>query len=97
MRHTSAAAFGADAVSRVNVAVAVTDDALGCIHEVAAACRALGFDQTATLATVGILMGSVEFDKLAELRAVPGVEAVEVERQWPGRVTSKVGYRRLLN
>ena len=97
MRHTRAAAFGADTVSRVNVAVAVTDDALTCIREVAAACRALGFDQTATLAAVGILMGSVEFPKLAELRAVPGVESVEVERQWPLRVTAKAGHRRLLN
>lgn len=96
MRHTKAAAF-ADAVSRVNVAVAVADDALGCIREVAAACRALGFEHTATLAVVGILLGSVEFEKLAELRAVRGVEAVEVERQWPGWVTAKVACRRLLN
>ena len=97
MRHAKSATFGADAVSRVNVAVAVTDDALDCIREVAAACRALGFDQTATLAAVGILMGSVQFEKLADLRAVSGVEAVEVERQWLVGVSVKAGCRRLLN
>jgi hypothetical protein len=84
-------------VNRVNVAVAVTEDALDNVLEVAAACRALGFGHTATLALVGVLLGSVDSEKLAELRAVPGVETVEVERQWPVRVTVKVGCRRLLN
>ena len=84
-------------MSRVNVAVAVADDARDSIHEIAAACRALGFDHTATLAVVGILTGSVKFSSVAELRAVPGVMAVEIERQFPARITAKVDYRRLLN
>ena len=66
-------------MSRVNVAVAVVDDAQGRIYEVAAACRALGLDHTATLAAVGVLIGSMESEKLAKLLAVPGVLAVEVE------------------
>jgi len=66
-------------VSRVNVAVAVVDDAQGRIYEVAAACRALGLDHTATLAAVGVLTGSMESEELAKLLAVPGVLAVEVE------------------
>jgi hypothetical protein len=97
VRHTRAAAFGADAVSRVNVAVAVTDDALGNLFEVAAACRALGFEHTATFVVVGVLLGSVRFERLAALRAIPGVETVEVARQWPAWVTAKAGCRRLLN
>ena len=98
MRHPELAPrAGVEAVSRVNVAVAVTDDALASVREVAAACRALGFDHTATLAVAGILLGSVEFEKLAELRAVRGVEAVEVERQWRGWITAKLTCRRLLN
>jgi len=66
-------------VSRVNVAVAVSDDARGCINEVAAACRALGLCHTATLAGVGVLTGSVELGNVGKLRAVSGVVAVEVE------------------
>jgi hypothetical protein len=66
-------------VSRVNIAVAVVDDAQGRIYEVAAACRALGLDHTATLAAVGVLTGSMESEELAKLLAVPGVLAVEVE------------------
>jgi hypothetical protein len=71
-----------DGVRRVNVAVAVADDARSCIYEVAAACRALGLDHTATLTGVGVLTGSVESAGLAKLRAVPGVVAVEVEREF---------------
>jgi hypothetical protein len=66
-------------VSRVNVAVAVTDDAQGRIYEIAAACRAVGLRHSATLAMVGLFTGSVESDDLKGLLAVPGVLAVEVE------------------
>jgi hypothetical protein len=66
-------------MSRVNIAVAVADDARGRIYEIAAACRALGLHHSATLARVGVLTGSMESDDLARLWAVPGVLAVEVE------------------
>lgn len=69
-----------DSLRRINVAVAVADDARGRIYEVAAACRALGLTQTATLADVGVLVGSVEFDLVPRLRAIPGVLAVELEQ-----------------
>lgn len=84
-------------MSRVNVAVAVADDACDSIHEIAAACRALGFEHTATLTIVGILTGSMEFAKVTDLRAVAGVVAVEIERQWPQRITARIDCRRLLN
>jgi len=82
-------------VSRVNITVAVADDARSCIYEVAAACRALGFDHTATLAAVGLLMGSVESEKLANLWAVPGVVAVEVECEFPAPITAAEWRRRV--
>jgi hypothetical protein len=66
-------------VSRVNVAVAVSDDARSWINEVAAACRALGLCHTATLKGVGVLTGSVELDDVGKLWEVSGVVAVEVE------------------
>lgn len=89
--------LGREAAMRVNVAVAVADEACNSIHEIAAACRALGLDHTATLDLVGILTGSVEFEKVADLRAVPGVVAVEIERQLPVRIIAKPDYRRVLN
>jgi hypothetical protein len=86
-----------DAVSRVNVAVAVADEARDSIHEIAAACRALGLDHTATLTMAGILTGSVESGRVADLRAVAGVVAVEIECQVPVRITASADYRRLVN
>lgn len=67
---------------RVRVAVALTDDAVGRIRQVAAACRALGFEHDSTLRSVGILTGSAALEHLPVIRHVPGVLAVEPERQW---------------
>ena len=78
------------AVSRVNVAVALEDDAQSRIHEVAAACRALGLDHTTTLAAVGVLTGSMESNELAKLLSVPGVLAVEVETQFWSGITARI-------
>jgi predicted metallopeptidase len=84
-------------VSRVNVAVAVADDAQDRIHEVAAACRALGLDHTATLAVVGVLTGSMESRELRRLWAVPGVLAIEVENDVRSVVTETTPCRRRVN
>jgi len=82
-------------VSRVKVAVAVEDDAQVRIYEVAAACRALGLRHTATLATVGVLTGSMEAGELVKLRAVPGVLAVEVEEACLPEITVRAQPRRV--
>jgi hypothetical protein len=79
-------------VSRVNVAVAVADDAQDRIYEVAAACRALGLDHSATLAVVGVLTGSMESRGLAKLLTVPGVLAVEV-REFRSGITEAIQCR----
>ncbi len=77
-------------MSRVKVAVAVDDDARGRIHEVAAACRALGLDHIATLTVVGVLTGSMESEGLARLWAIPGVLAVEVGCEFQSGITGRV-------
>lgn len=84
-------------MSRVNVAVAVADDAQDRIYEVAAACRALGLDHTATLAVVGVLTGSMEYRDLRRLWAVPGVLAVEIENDVRSGFTEPTRCRRLVN
>jgi hypothetical protein len=78
---------------KLNVAVAVTDDALDRIAEVAAACRARGFEHTATLSEIGVLTGSVGWGDLRKLRGVVGVMAVEVERRCLiNRLSARAGY-----
>ena len=84
-------------MSRVNVAVAVEDEAQGRIYEVAAACRALGLCHTATLAAVGVLTGSLEVCELVKLRRVPGVLAVEVEKGFFSETTAWAQSRRRVN
>ena len=65
---------------RVNVAIAVADEARASIYQVAAACRALGFRHTSTLLDVGVLTGTVDVHAVLKLKAVPGVVAVELAR-----------------
>jgi hypothetical protein len=84
-------------VSRVQVAVAVADDARTSIYEIAAACRAIGFDHTTTLTAVGVLTGSVECEKLATLWAVPGVVAVEVKCEFGAGISGRAEYRWRVN
>ena len=79
-------------MSRVNIAVAVAEDARGRIYEVAAGCRALGLDHTATLPVVGVLTGSMESDELTKLFGVPGVLAVEVEHEFRSGTTGRSQY-----
>lgn len=81
---------GSCAVSRLNVVVAVADDAQGRIHEVAAACRALGLDHAATLAAVGLVKGSMESRDLGKLLAIPGVLMVEVEHESRPGITGRI-------
>ena len=80
-------------MSRINVAVAVADDARDRIHEVAAACRALGLERTVTLAVVGVVTGSMDFRDLRKLWAVPGVLAVELESRLRSGITARTAFR----
>lgn len=81
-------------MSRVDVAVAVAEDARGRLNEVAAACGALGLRHAAMLPAVGVLTGSMEARDLARLWAVPGVLAVEVKRDFPLPNAGEVQHRR---
>jgi hypothetical protein len=74
--------YGCTPVTRINVAIAVAEDARRFIHEIAATCRALGLEHTGTLAGVGVLTGSVEYGDMGKLWEAPGVVAVEVEGEF---------------
>lgn len=65
---------------QIRVAIAVSDDAIRRVREVLDACDLLGFLVSSIVSQVGIITGSIDADRLDELRAVPGVAAVERER-----------------
>lgn len=64
---------------RINVAIAVAEEARDRLYEVAGVCRALGFAHASTLSDIGILIGSAAIEDLPMLRGIPGVLAVEME------------------
>ena len=68
-------------MSRLRIAVAVTDDALGRMQEVVHACQMFGFQADSTLPWVGIFTGLIEAGSIGVLRIIPGVAVVEVERE----------------
>ena len=74
-------------VRRVDVAIAVGEDAIQRIDEVAVRCQEIGFRCAGTLAGIGIFTGSIEWRALAQLRSIPGVLAVVPKRRsrdrWP--------------
>jgi hypothetical protein len=72
--------IGGQSLSRLKIAIAVTEDARDYIHEVAALCRARGFEHTSILEEIGVLLGSVELANIPDLKSVHGVAAVEIER-----------------
>lgn len=77
-------------MSRLKVAVAVADDARTRIHEVVAACQAVGLDHTLTLAEVGLLTGSMESRNLTRLLVIPGVLMVEVKHEFQAGIAARI-------
>lgn len=68
-------------MTRINVAIAVAGYARDRIYEVATTCRALGFGHTSTRSDLGVLMGSVEFEDLPSLEALPEVISIELQEE----------------
>lgn len=65
---------------RRNVIVTVADSHLAAVGELAGLLRDAGMDVDVVLPAIGIVTGSVDADKLAAIAAVPGVAAVEEQR-----------------
>lgn len=65
-------------LAKVNIAV--TDDYFERFTEVVDAAREAGLDVDQELAEIGVVSGSIETEKLADLARVAGVEAVEESR-----------------
>jgi hypothetical protein len=62
-----------------NITVTVSDEHLGDVDEVADQLRAAGMNVAQVLGGVGIITGSVDSDRRADLEHLPGVTAVEAE------------------
>jgi hypothetical protein len=65
----------------VQVAVSVDDSHLGRLDEVSRAAEAVGMTVRGLESAIGVLTGSIAADRIDRLRAVPGVEHVETQRE----------------
>ena len=65
----------------VQVSVSVDDSHLGRLDEVSRAAEVVVMTVQRREAAIGVLTGSIAADRLDRLRAVPGVEHVEAQRE----------------
>lgn len=63
------------------VVVSIADESVPQIKLVARKLKSAGLEVDQVMATLGLITGKVAGDKLAPLRQVPGVAAVEEEQQ----------------
>lgn len=64
--------------AKLEVTISVHDHAHRDIDAVAQRLSSLGLENAVSLANIGVISGAVSSDRLAQLRADPGVKAVEV-------------------
>jgi hypothetical protein len=64
-------------VPRVSVSIAVQEDHLGRFTEVVKAVEKAGLKTESAFGSIGVVKGSLDVDKVEDLRRVPGVANVE--------------------
>ena len=67
-------------MSKVKVTISIGDAHLEQIDQVVDQLKAKGLDVEQTMATLGIVTGSVDSDKLSALSKVAGVDSVQKEK-----------------
>jgi hypothetical protein len=66
---------------KIRLSLSVGDEHLADLAGIAGAARKAGMDVEHQHASLGIVTGSIEAGKLDALRRIPGVAAIEEERQ----------------
>jgi hypothetical protein len=66
---------------KVRLSLSVSDEHVKDLDGIAAAARKAGLDVEHQHASLGIVTGSIDAGKLDALRRIPGVAAIEEERQ----------------
>lgn len=69
-------------MSKVSVSVSVSDDHVDHFPEVVEGVRAAGLEVAQELDLIGVVSGSIEEERMDDLRSVPGVAAVEPDREF---------------
>lgn len=69
-------------MSKVSVSVSISDDQIDRFSEVVDQARAAGLEVWQELDLIGVVSGSIDEERMDELRGLPGVAAVEPERDF---------------
>ena len=69
-------------MAKENVNISVADDSQTRFPEIVRALREAGLDVTQELESLGIVSGSIDSAKVADLQEMEGVTAVEKERSY---------------
>jgi hypothetical protein len=69
-------------MARISVSLSVSDDRIDQFPEVVDRAREAGLDVWQELDLIGVVSGSIDEERLEELRRIPGVAAVEPEREF---------------
>jgi MoaA/NifB/PqqE/SkfB family radical SAM enzyme len=67
-------------MSQINIVISVDDEHLEKILEVAASLRAAGMTVENIMPEVGVISGSIDYEKSEALSDIEGVEYVEISR-----------------
>ncbi|HLP92301.1 MAG TPA: ketohydroxyglutarate aldolase [Nostocaceae cyanobacterium] len=69
-------------MSNVNLTVAVEENYMSQILEVAENLRSTGMNVEQILDQIGVISGSCDSDKMQDITQVPGVSHVEIDREY---------------
>jgi isopropylmalate/homocitrate/citramalate synthase len=69
-------------MSRISLTIAVSDECLDNILEVAQNLRSVGMQVVQIMDTVGVITGSIEQSRVATVSTIEGVESVESTRSY---------------
>lgn len=69
-------------MARVRMLISVRDSHLGSLDDIAKAAEQAGMDVDTKMAEIGVVSGLIDADRIDRLRAIEGVQDVEVDKKF---------------
>lgn len=69
-------------MAKVRMLISVRDSHLGSLDDIARAAEQAGMDVDAKMKEIGVVSGLIEADRIDRLRAIEGVQDVELDKKF---------------
>ena len=69
-------------MARVRMLISVRESHLGSLDDIAKAAEQAGMDVDTKMAEIGVVSGLIDADRIDRLRAIEGVQDVEVDKKF---------------